>query len=120
MIKRVNNFAVCCINTHTGEMRYLYEYIKTIEEAETLSQFAMVSKRDDEIVMIIPRANLGIQNIPDYYQEASKLASKYESDDHKIHYLGPVKRLKNILNGLSSIIDIDRQGGEIEVCKKRN
>ena len=120
MIKRANNFTVCCMNTHAGTMRYLYEDIKTIEDAETLSQYAMYRKRDDEIVVIIPRSNISIDKFPEYFDNASKLANKCLSDDHRIHQLGPVKRLKGILNALSTIVDIDRCGGEVEVCKKRN
>lgn len=119
MIKRANNFAVCCMNTHAGELRYLYEDIKNIEEAETLSQYAMSLKRDDEIIVIIPRANLSIDKITEYYKDAAKLADKYSSDDHRVHTLGPVKRLRGILYALSAILNIDKQGGEVEVCRKR-
>ena len=120
MIKRANNFAVCCMNMHAGEIRYLYEGIKTIEDAETLSQYAMSRKMDDEIIIIIPRSNISINNFTEYFDNASKLANKYLSDDRRIHQLGPVKRLRGILNALSTIINIDKCGGEVEVCKKRN
>ena len=88
------------MNTHAGEIRYLYEDIKTIEDAETLSQYAMSRKRDDEIIVIIPRSNISIDKFPEYFDSASELADRHLSDDDRIHS--------------------HRYGGEIEVCKKRN
>ena len=118
MIVRGNNFSVCCLKDHTGEMRYLYEGIKTIGEAETLSQYAISRKRDDEIVIIIPGSNISIDKFPDYCANAIELSKKYNSDDHRIRILGPGRRLRNLLDALSTIISITRRGGDFEICQK--
>jgi hypothetical protein len=80
-----NTFTVAKISTTSGHVTHLYEYIKNIEEAYILAQYAMNAHRcdsrfSDELIVILPGTNLGLKDTKDdaYLQS---LLETYTSED---------------------------------------
>ena len=78
-----HGFSVCCINKHTNEWNFLYDCIDTLEEAYLLAQYSMGKHRKDvanELIVIFPGWNIGIEDKPALYKEAEILSAEYASE----------------------------------------
>ncbi|MFC0903770.1 hypothetical protein ACFHWD_03580 [Clostridium sp. MT-14] len=56
----------------------IYDCIDNIEEADLLAQLAMNNKKNDEIIIIVPGWNMGVEDHPKQYEKALELAKKYK------------------------------------------
>ena len=65
------------INPDTHEHKVLYECIENLEEVDLLAQYAMLHKRDDELIFISGGWNRGINRKPELYEKARLLAEEY-------------------------------------------
>lgn len=78
------SLAVCKVRTRSPFDRIeLYSDIHKLTDAWILAQYAMTMKEDDELIVIMPGWNLGIDGenhmpIHAAYQAAQKLAKEYE------------------------------------------
>lgn len=121
MIKRAKSFAVCRLNTNSGLMKREYTYIKSIEEAETLAQYAMTYKNTGEIAIIIPYENKSIDKDPESLAEAVKLAKIYKEEDNDTTTIGCGPILKSVIKAIGELYSLLIAGKDVEVCeKKRN
>lgn len=68
---------VCKLDKDRKLCDRLYESIPTFEEADLLAQLAMSEKKDNELIIIMPGWNRGIQKYPEYYERAKLLAEEY-------------------------------------------
>lgn len=74
-------FSVCKLNTITNTYTTLYDYIPDINDAELLSQLAMINKKDfNELIFIFPGANRDISKNESDYKKALELADEYKVD----------------------------------------
>lgn len=73
-------FSVCRLDSQAGEYIKLYDCIETLEEAYLLAQYSMKTHRTSEsqLIFIFPGWNIGIEEKPEMYQKAVKLAKKYK------------------------------------------
>jgi hypothetical protein len=56
----------------------LYDHIPTWEEADLIAQFAMTMKTNaNDLIFVFPGWNRGINNNPELWVEANKLAQEY-------------------------------------------
>lgn len=71
--QRHGDFSVFKLDTNTGKMTSLYEWLDSFEDAYLLCQLAMTHKRDCEIIVITPGSNKSIDKCPDLYNRAQAL-----------------------------------------------
>ncbi len=72
-------YSIVKLDTNTKEIKTLYDYIPNLQQADLLAQLSMCNKHDYELIYITPGWNLSIdKNHPTEYEEALRLAKKYE------------------------------------------
>jgi hypothetical protein len=79
---KMSGYSIHKTNPDYGINICLYEFINTIDEADLLAQLAMCNKRQDELIIIMPGWNRGINEKPELYQRALKLAEEYKAEPH--------------------------------------
>lgn len=71
------NISVCILRKDNS-WDYLYENISTWEEADLIAQYAMNMRTDvSELIFVFPGWNRGIDNDPELWAKACKLAKDH-------------------------------------------
>ena len=82
MCDRHNDLAVAIVNTNTGDINHVYEYIDSFEDAKLLAIHAMNHDRKndyDELVVIMPGWNRKLT--PNEETRVKDLADKYKVEE---------------------------------------
>ncbi len=80
----MKEITVYAFHTRTKDFRVVYEFVESAEDAMLLSQLAMLQKQSEEIILIAPGSNKGIDKNPELYSKALRLAQRvldYMEDD---------------------------------------